>query len=52
MIWDEGTAIMVEGYPPLTSSPFAIVATAEKGYLTAEVRGCRGGAGEKGQITA
>lgn len=39
VIWDEGTVIMRDGFPPITNSPFALVATAEKGYQSVQVSG-------------
>jgi hypothetical protein len=35
---DEGTSIVMDGLPPLYSSPVALVATAEKVYVQVEVR--------------
>lgn len=38
LVVDEGASIAMDGLPPLYSSPVAIVATAEKGYVQVEVR--------------
>jgi carboxypeptidase PM20D1 len=38
VVVDEGTAVMTDGFPPLTTKPFALVGTAEKGYASVEAR--------------
>jgi hypothetical protein len=38
LVVDEGTCIVMDGLPPLYSSPVALVATAEKVYVQVEVR--------------
>jgi hypothetical protein len=37
IIVDEGPGINVDGYPPYTDYPLALVGTAEKGYASIEV---------------
>eukprot|EP00775_Hariotina_reticulata_P008008 gene8008-8206_t len=36
-IWDEGSSVMSDGFPPLVAEPFALVGTSEKQYQTVHV---------------
>jgi hypothetical protein len=38
LVVDEGTSIVMDGLPPLYSSPVALIATVEKMYMQVEVR--------------